>query len=269
MSDPFIVALFALGISVIASAIRMIDWFLHSDPKTVARAARWASVAIAALSIPLLIVLLFKEQWTAATALAAAMILMAALLGRRLLRWIDLRPLVPDRSAPATGGRAGLGEGMLDDPELVRRSAAVLEAYLRRTSDRAGGPDMLLPSPHGKTHGSARASGNGHANGKGLANGDGNGHAMMSGVGAMSEAEALAILGLERGATAHEIDEAYRRIALRIDPDGGGSRYLAVKVNEAKEVLLPGAGDPSTGVAPDVARKRKSSRRRPRQQPDA
>ena len=68
---------------VIASAVRMIDWFIHSDPKAVARAARLITVAATALSVPLLVVLLVKEQWTAATGLAAAMILVAAFLGRR------------------------------------------------------------------------------------------------------------------------------------------------------------------------------------------
>ena len=54
MSDPFIVALIALGISLIASAVRMIDWFMHSDPRAVARMARWVVIVVAALSIPLL-----------------------------------------------------------------------------------------------------------------------------------------------------------------------------------------------------------------------
>jgi cytochrome b561 len=58
MSDPFIVALIALEISLIASAVRMIDWFMHSDPRAVARMARWSVIVVAALSVPLVFFLL-------------------------------------------------------------------------------------------------------------------------------------------------------------------------------------------------------------------
>jgi hypothetical protein len=255
MSDPFTIALFALGISVIASAVRMIDWFIHGDPRAIARTTRWAVIAIAALSIPLLFVLLLKEQWTAATALAAALILVAALLGRRLLRWIDIRPLVADRSAPvAAHSRDGFGEGSADDPELVRRSAAVLEAYLRRTSGPAGEANGNVPAIGRRAGGRERAKGNGHAERPDLE--------------ALSEQEALAILGLERGATEREISDAHHRIAQKIRPDGGGSHFLAAKVDQAKEMLLDSAGDRSR-VSSKPPRKRKSSRRRPQQRPGA
>ena len=252
MSDPFIIALFALGISVAASAIRLIDWFIHSDPKTMARAARWAAAAVAALSIPLLFVLLFKEQWTAATALAAAMTLAAALLGRRLTQWINIRPLVADTSTPVRPGfNGGYGESSIEDPELVRRAAAVLDAYLRETAGRAGEANGHLPAIRGKAG----------------ANGGANGHAKKPDLSAMSEEEALAILDLQPGPTAGEIREAHHRIAQRIHPDSGGSHYLAVKVNQAKELLLQAAGERSQ-AASDAPRKRKSSRR-PQQRPDA
>jgi hypothetical protein len=249
MSDPFIVALIALGISLIASAIRVIDWFMHSDPRAVARMARWAVIVIAALSIPLLLVLLLKEQWTAAIALAAAMILLAATLGGRMLRWLNLRPIVLDRSAPAGAhARDRFDDDLVDDPELVRRSAAVLEAYLQRTSGPARGSGAELPAIEGKTNGRRRAKPNGHAE--------------SADPETMPQEEALAILGLEPGATAREISEAHRRISQRIDPDSGGSRYLAIKVDRAKESLLRSAGE-STARAPSKTTKRKPSRRRP------
>ncbi|MBX7199832.1 MAG: DnaJ domain-containing protein [Rhodospirillaceae bacterium] len=55
---------------------------------------------------------------------------------------------------------------------------------------------------------------------------------------AMSEEEALRILGLARGATPEEIKAAHRRIIEQIHPDRGGSDYLAAKVNHAKDFLL-------------------------------
>lgn len=54
----------------------------------------------------------------------------------------------------------------------------------------------------------------------------------------MSRAEALKILELAPSATPDAIREAHRRIARRIRPDKGGSRYLAAAVDRAKVVLL-------------------------------
>ena len=70
-------------------------------PRVAAQVTRWGARGVAALSVPLLLVLLFKEQWTAATALAAAMVLVPALLGRRLWRWVGVPSLagVPAGSA--------------------------------------------------------------------------------------------------------------------------------------------------------------------------
>jgi len=253
MSDPFIVALIALGISLIASAVRMIDWFMHSDPRAVARMARWAVIVVAALSVPLLFFVLVKEQWTAAIALAAGMILVAAALGGRVLRWIGFRPVALDRSAPTGAhGHHEFDEGTVDDPELVRRSAAVLEAYLRRTSGPARDSGSGLPAIEGRTNGSGRAKANGHAESPDPE--------------AMPQDEALAILGLEPGATEREITEAHRRIAQAIHPDAGGSRYLAIKVDRAKESLLRSAGEPSARGS-SKARKRKPNRRRPQRPP--
>jgi len=56
--------------------------------------------------------------------------------------------------------------------------------------------------------------------------------------GALTESEALDILGLEAGASRDEIVQAHRRVIQKIHPDRGGSNYLAARVNEAKERLL-------------------------------
>jgi hypothetical protein len=252
MSDPFVVALIALGISLIASAIRTIDWFMHGDPRAIARMARWAVIVLAALSVPLLFFLLVKEQWTAAIALAAGMILVAAALGGRMLRWIGFRAIVLDRSGPAgADSRHGFDEGLVDDPELVRRSAAVLEAYLRRTSGPAQGSGADLPAIERKANGRGRTKSNGQDE--------------SSNPETIPEEEAFAILGLELGATEREISEAHSRIAQKIDPDSGGSRYLAMKVDRAKESLLRIADESSSRAS--KTRKRKPSRRRPQRPP--
>lgn len=59
---------------------------------------------------------------------------------------------------------------------------------------------------------------------------------------AMTEEEALRILGLAPGASAEEIKAAHRRIIEQIHPDHGGTDYLAAKVNLAKDFLLKAQG---------------------------
>jgi DnaJ family protein C protein 19 len=57
--------------------------------------------------------------------------------------------------------------------------------------------------------------------------------------GPMGKAEALDILGLKPGATAADIKAAHRRLMRAAHPDSGGSDWLAARINQARDVLLP------------------------------
>lgn len=54
----------------------------------------------------------------------------------------------------------------------------------------------------------------------------------------MSRAEALEILGLEEGASADEIEAAYKALIVKNHPDQGGTDWLAARLNEARDILL-------------------------------
>ena len=56
--------------------------------------------------------------------------------------------------------------------------------------------------------------------------------------GAMSEAEARSILGVNAGATPKEINAAWRRLMGLAHPDQGGTEGLAARVNAARDRLL-------------------------------
>jgi hypothetical protein len=256
MADPaFLIAILGLSLSGGVSAIKLISWFLESDPKAIAQAGRWGAVGLFALSFPLLLGLLVNQRWTEAIGLSAVMLMAFALYGPRVLgQLLPRRPLVPDRSPPARRSMdAEPADGAGGDDQLVLRSIAVLEEYLRRRTGASGqdGSDFRARSsqiPDARRQGAANGS-------QGGANGS---HRQVTST-VMSEPEALEVLGLHPDAEESEINEAHRRLMRIIHPDRGGSSYFAVKVNQAKEILLsrvrPQSG-PSGSAGPRKRRRR-------------
>ncbi|MCY4014552.1 MAG: molecular chaperone DnaJ [Gammaproteobacteria bacterium] len=56
----------------------------------------------------------------------------------------------------------------------------------------------------------------------------------------MDAEQALAVLGLDAGASKTDIVEAHRRLMQKLHPDRGGTDYLAATLNRAKKVLING-----------------------------
>ncbi len=56
--------------------------------------------------------------------------------------------------------------------------------------------------------------------------------------GEMDREQALAVLGLDAGASAEQVVDAHRRLMQKLHPDRGGTDFLAATLNRAKEVLL-------------------------------
>lgn len=56
----------------------------------------------------------------------------------------------------------------------------------------------------------------------------------------MTKREAALILGIRESAPPEKVKAAHRRILLLNHPDRGGSPYLSLKINEAKDLLLKG-----------------------------
>lgn len=215
--DLDILAYAMLGLSLLASAIKMGNWILHSDPRSIINAGRWALLALAGLAVALLV-------WPRAA--ATPMMLAAFMLPvfvQAAPRWrVFLGPLArngfppisPDLSPGGGAGRAASGRSPTADPDLVQRSIAVLNAYVEQSGRQIEQKPAALRSGGA----AARPSGNGRWR--------------------MSLEEALDVLGLEPDASAEEIDEAHCRLGQKLDPKLGGSLYLKRKIDEARDVLL-------------------------------
>ncbi len=232
---------FVLGLALLLGFGLMGKWFVGAEPKTVITGLRWT---VAGLAVGLVLYVLVVGSYGLVIAALGALfpVIMAIILGRRRAKATRgpspgkqsevntrfLRMTLDHDSGEMTGVvRRGSFEGArLDDLGLSDllllwqecrsedpQSAAVLEAYLDRQ--------------HGETWRDAAEERFGGAGASRPADG-----------GAMSQEEALEILGLEKDPGEADIIEAHRRLMQKVHPDLGGSNYLASKINEAKDLLL-------------------------------
>jgi DnaJ-like protein len=228
-----------LGVLVLALGLLLLRAFVAADPVKLARAARTALITAAvAIAILALILFIVSERFALGVAEVAAL---APLLLRAWAQWRRQQGASPSPGGASdvetdylrmhldhgTGTMSGtvlrgrfqgrrLDELSLDElMDLWREcrvvdseAAKLLEAYLDR-----GMPDWREAS------------------------GTGGGTRMNTGD-PMTRQEALAVLGLQEGASEEEIRDVYRRLMLKIHPDKGGSAYFAAKLNRARETLL-------------------------------
>ena len=205
-----IVSVVVLGLSVLATAAKFFDWFIHSDAATMVRTTRWTVLLLLAVCVPILIFMIDRGYWSGAMLLGAGMLFVPT-----ILKWRSV--FAPLRAALGRFRRKPRPFDVFDmevedpemgrDPETVRRAAAILEAYVSQT------PKLAVN--------------NSERTGE-----------------EMSEAEALDVLGLKPGAEEAEIRAAHRRLIRLVHPDHAGSTYLSRKVSLAKDTLLPGSRNP-------------------------
>lgn len=235
------IAYFLLGLALLVGAILLLRWFIDADPKQVVRVLGWTAAVLAVIAG--LFLLLAGRH-------ALGALLLPALLPL-IWRWRQILGHLKSVRGPSSGQTSnvetrflemtlehdtGVMTGVvregsyagarLEDLELEdlialwrecraadAQSAAVLEAYL----DRTQGADWREAAGAGGAEGRAGAA---------------------AGGGEMTEDEAYAILGLEKGASAEEVRRAYRDLMQKLHPDHGGSNYIASKLNQAKRLLI-------------------------------
>jgi hypothetical protein len=228
-----------LVLAIVAGVVLIVWWFSRAQPSQVLGGLRLAIVVLAIMGAVWL--LIFRLYAVAALVPMAALLLWrraprllargrAAAQGRRYgqqsgVRTPWLSMTLDHASGEAEGevqrGRfAGRRLADLMPAELLAlrgelageaQSLALLEAWLDRRY-----PDWRQSPPPGAEPPGTRPP--------------------------MTREQAYAVLGLAPGASAEEIKQAHRRLMQKLHPDHGGSDWLAAELNEAKDLLLHGAG---------------------------
>ena len=134
MDYAVVISAIVLGLSVLATIAKFLDWFVHSDPKTMVRTSRWMLLLLVLACIPLLIVMIANQQWPAAMLIGAGMLIVPTLLKWRAI-FAPLRAAFGYfRPKPRPFDMEIWDDEAAGDPEMVRRAAAILEAYLGKSS---------------------------------------------------------------------------------------------------------------------------------------
>jgi hypothetical protein len=205
MDYAVVISAIVLGLSVLATIAKFLDWFVHSDPRTMVRTTRWMLLLVALACIPLLVMTIANQQWPAAMLIGAGMLIVPTLLKWRTM-FAPLRAAFDYFRPKARPFDMEVRDDAADDPEMVRKAAAILEAYIGKSS--------LVALSDGRRR---------------VRDDTGRG---------MSREEALEVLGLETDADEAAIRAAHKRLLGLVHPDHSGSAWLAKKVQQARDTLL-------------------------------
>jgi hypothetical protein len=204
MDYMVVISAVVLGLSVLATVAKFLDWFMHSDPRTMIRTTRWMLLLLLLACIPLLVVMIANQQWAGAMLVGAGMLVIPTLLKWRTL-FAPLRGAFDYFRPKPRPFDMEIWQDPPDDPETVRRAAAILEAYVSKASLMALRDERLDEEEEPER---------------------------------MSRGEALEVLGLEPGADEEQVRAAHKRLLRLVHPDRGGSAYLTRRVYEARNTLL-------------------------------
>jgi hypothetical protein len=134
MDYAVVISAIVLGLSVLATIAKFLDWFVHSDPKTMVRTTRWMLLLLVLACIPLLVLTIANQQWPAAMLIGAGMLIVPTLLKWRAM-FAPLRAAFDYFRPKARPFDMEIwDDDVAQDPEMVRRAAAILEAYLGKSS---------------------------------------------------------------------------------------------------------------------------------------
>jgi hypothetical protein len=237
---------FVLGIALLAGLLLVARWFASAEPAVVLRVARRLVFGVvlgvivflavtgrlgwALMALPALLPWFFRLRGVARTAKNFSRMASGASTRTGQTSEVQTRYLhlsLDHDTGEMTGGVVlGAHRGRrieeMSTEQLIElltecmdedeQSAQVIEAYL----DRVHSDWRTFASASAEAGGGKRASANG----------------------SMSREEAYQVLGVEKGADAEQIKEAYHRLMAGTHPDRGGSTYLAAKINQAKDLLL-------------------------------
>ncbi len=231
------VPLLILGMALLVGGYFIARWYVQTDPRQLAQFVRWLALGLGVLFV-IFIFVSGRWGWLPGVLFVA-------------LPWISrlrtLSTIAKNMRGPTPGQTSEIeteflrmslnhDTGEMDGEVLVgtsrgqrlsqmsmadlrglweecasdEQSRAVLESYLDRAHGAAWREEEATD---GKSAGGAKST-------------------------RMSKEEACEILGVAAQASEEEIEQAYRRLMMKMHPDQGGSDYLAAKINQAKEVLL-------------------------------
>ena len=72
MDYAVIISAIVLGLSVLATTAKFLDWFIHTDPPTMVRVSRWMLLLLILAGIPILVWMIADGRWAVAMLLNGA-----------------------------------------------------------------------------------------------------------------------------------------------------------------------------------------------------